>query len=326
MYFEKDASPHDIDGETVAVIGYGIQGRAFAENLRDSGVPLVVGNRDDGYREAAREDGFDPRPIAEAVKGASIILLLIPDEAHQEVYDREIAPHLDDGDLFIVAHGFSIRYERIVLPAEVDVALLAPKMFGKPIRQRYLDGSGVLAFVDVICDATRRALPRTLGIARAMGFTRYGVLPVSHATETELDLFQEQFLTPLLLDAFRIAFETLVDAGYDPVPSLLDMHASGEMAEMMVEAASTGLYEVIEQQGSPTCRFGVQRHLGKLIGDEVKAKGEAVLKDIRSGGFVRALTKEAEADYPSLADYRAMYTESRLTKAHQRYRDILESR
>ncbi|MGW0828601.1 hypothetical protein [Streptomyces sp. NPDC002845] len=133
-------------------------------------------------------------------------------------------------------------------------------------------------------------------------------------------------MTPLLLDAFRTAFDVLVDAGYDPVPSLLDMHASGEMAEMMAEAASAGLYEVIEQQGSPTCRFGVQRYLGKLFGDEVKAKGEAILKDIRSGNFVEALVKEAEADYPSLADYTAMYRASNMTKAHERYRDVLESR
>ncbi|MCF3142726.1 NAD(P)-binding domain-containing protein [Streptomyces platensis] len=326
MYYEKDASLHDIDGEVVAVIGYGIQGKAFAANLRDSGIPVLVGNRADAYREAALRDGFDTRSITDAVKGASIIILLIPDEAHPEVYDEQIGPHLHEGDLFIVAHGFSLRFERIALPVNVDVALLAPKMFGKPIRQRYLEGSGVLAFIDVVQDASSRALRRTLGVSQAMGFTRYGVLPVSHATETELDLFQEQFLTPLLLDTFRIAFEVLVEAGYDPIPSLLDMHASGEMAEMMAEAASAGLYEVIEQQGSPTCRFGVQRYLGKLIGEDVKGKGKDILQDIRSGGFVEALSKEAEAGYPSLSDYEARYQASEVTKTHDRYRDILSSR
>lgn len=325
MHFEKDASPHDIEGEVVAVIGYGIQGKAFAANLRDSGVPVIVGNRADEYWQAALQDGFDTRPIADAVKGASIVILLIPDEAHPEVFNSQIAPHLNDGDLFIVAHGFSIRFERIALPAGIDVALLAPKMFGKPIRQRYLAGSGVLAFIDVVQDATSRALPRTLGIAQAVGFTRYGVMPVSHATETELDLFQEQFLTPLLLDSFRIAFEVLVEAGYDPIAALLDMHASGEMAEMMTEAASTGLFEVVEQQGSPTCRFGVQRYLGTLIGAEVKAKGRAILEDIRNGDFVQALTKEAEAGYPSLAEYTAMYEASGVTKTHERYRGVLGS-
>ncbi|GFE12740.1 ketol-acid reductoisomerase [Streptomyces glebosus] len=326
MYYEKDASLHDIDGEVVAVIGYGIQGKAFAANLRDSGIPVIVGNRADAYREAALRDGFETQSIIDAVKGASIVILLIPDEAHPDVYDAQIRPHLDEGDLFVVAHGFSLRFERIVLPANVDVALLAPKMFGKPIRQRYLEGSGVLAFIDVIQDASSRALRRTLGVSQAMGFTRYGVLPVSHATETELDLFQEQFLTPLLLDTFRIAFEVLVEAGYDPIPSLLDMHASGEMAEMMAEAASSGLYEVIEQQGSPTCRFGVQRYLGKLIGEEVKGKGKDILQDIRSGGFVEALSKEAEAGYPSLSEYQALYQASDVTKTHDRYRDILGSR
>jgi adenosylmethionine-8-amino-7-oxononanoate aminotransferase len=223
-----------------------------------------------------------------------------------------------------LAHGFSIRYGRITPPSTVDVALLAPKMFGKPIRQRYLDGSGVMAFVDVIQDASGRALDKTLAIAKAVGFTRYGVLPVSHATETELDLFQEQFLTPLLLDAFRMAFEVLVEAGFERIPSLVDMHASGEMAEMMVEAASAGLYEVIEQQGSPTCRFGVQRYLGKLLGPDVRAKGRAILDDIRDGGFVAALEKEAEAGYPSLSDYTEMYLADEVTTTHDQLRVALD--
>jgi ketol-acid reductoisomerase len=325
MYIEKDASLHNIKDEVVAVIGYGIQGKAFAANLRDSGVSVVVGNRADEYREAALDDGFDTRSIGDAVESASVIILLIPDEAHPDVFNSQIALHLNDGDLFIVAHGFSIRFERITLPQNIDVALLAPKMFGKPIRQRYTDGSGVLAFIDVIQDVSRRALPRTLGIAKAVGFTRYGVMPVSHAIETELDLFQEQFLTPLLLDAIRIAFEVLVDAGYDPVPSLLDMYASGEMAEMITEAASAGLFEVVEQQGSPTCRFGVQRYLGSLIGKEVRTKGKEILEDIRNGGFVEALTRDAEAGYPSLADYTAMYKASDLTKTHDQYRAMLGS-
>lgn len=323
MYFEKDASLHDIEDEVVAVVGYGIQGKAFAANLRDSGVRVVVGNRDDDYRKAALADGFDTRPIAEAVAAATTVLLLIPDEAHQEVYGGQIAPGLRDGDLFVLAHGFSLRYDRIALPDGVDVALLAPKMFGKPIRQRYTEGSGVLAFLDVVEDRTGRALRRTLGIAKAVGFTRYGVLPVPLATETELDLFQEQFLTPLLLDAFRTAFEVLVGAGCDPVPALLDMHASGEMAEMMVEAATTGIYEVIEQQGSPTCRFGVQKYLGTLLGPDVRAKGERILGDIRNGAFVEELSREAQAGYPSLADYRTAYEAGAMTRTHETYRAIL---
>jgi len=323
MYFDRDANPDDIRGESVAVIGYGIQGKAFAANLRDSGVPVIIGNRDDEYRTMAIADGFDTRSIADAVANASIVLLLIPDEAHQDVYDSQIAPHLNDGDLFVIAHGFSIRFARIKPPANVDVALLAPKMFGKPIRQRYLDGKGVLAFIDVIADPSGRALRRALAIAKAVGFTRYGVLPVPYTVETELDLFQEQFLTPLLLDAIRIAFEVLTESGYDPVPALLDMHASGEMAEMLVEAASVGLYEVIEQQGSPTCRFGVQRYLGTLLGEEVREKGREILADIRDGSFVRALAKEAEADYPSLTTYHERYLASEITKTHDRYRSML---
>ncbi len=323
MYFEQDASLHHVQDRVVAVIGYGIQGKAFAANLRDSGVRVIVGNRDDEYREAAIADGFDTRSIAEAAGNASIVILLIPDDAHPDVFTTDIAPHLDNGDLFVLAHGFSIRFNRITLPPEIDAALLAPKMFGKPIRRQYTDGSGVLAFIDVLQDASGETLAKTLGIAKAVGFTRYGVMPVSHATETELDLFQEQFLTPLLLDAVRIAFEVLVEAGYDRVPALLDMHASGEMAEMMIEAATAGLFEVVEQQASPTCRFGVQRYLGAFIGEEVKRKGHEILADIKSGGFVDALAKEAAADYPSLTEYRENYLASDVTKTHDELRALL---
>jgi ketol-acid reductoisomerase len=325
MYFERDASLRHIEDKVVAVIGYGIQGKAFAANLRDSGISVIIGNRPDEYREAALGDGFDTRSIDDAAESASIIILLIPDEVHPDVYESQIAPHLHEGDLFVVAHGFSIRFKQITLLPNVDVALLAPKMFGKPIRQHYIDGSGVLAFVDVIQDVSGQALRRTLAIAKAVGFTRYGVMPVSHVTETELDLFQEQFLTPLLIDACRIAFEVLADAGYDRVAALLDMHASGEMAEMMTEAASVGLFEVIEQQGSPTCRFGVQRYLGRLLGDDLKARGREILDDIESGGFLDALKKEAAAGNPALADYRAMYRASDVTKTHDELRAILDS-
>lgn len=326
MYFDRDASLADLDGETVAVIGYGIQGRAFAANLRDSGVRVLVGNRDDAYRDAARADGFPPLPIAEAAERASTVLLLIPDEAHPEVYDARIAPHLREGDLFVLAHGFSVRFGRIRLPGGVDAALLAPKMFGRPIRERYKDGTGVLAFLDVLQDPSGRALRRTLALAKAAGFTRRGVLPVPHAQETELDLFQEQFLTPLLLDGFRMAFEVLVESGYDPVPALLDMYASGEMAEMMAEAASVGLYEVIEQQGSPTCRFGVQMRLGTLLGDEVRQKAERILEEIRNGAFVEALEKEADSGYPSLDAYEAVYRAGEVTRTHERYRSAVGRR
>ncbi|CAM3806472.1 NAD(P)-binding domain-containing protein [Nocardiopsis rhodophaea] len=326
MYFDRDADLADLAGETVAVIGYGVQGRAFAANLRDSGLRVLVGNRDDAYRDAARADGFAPLPIADAVERASAVLLLIPDEAHPEVYDAQIAPHLGDGDLFVLAHGFSVRFGRIRLPIEADAALLAPKMFGRPIRRHYLEGTGVLAFLDVLQDPTGRALRRTLAVAKATGFTRRGVMPVPHAQETELDLFQEQFLTPLLMDGFKMAFDVLVDAGYDPVPALLDMYASGEMAEMMTEAATVGLYEVIAEQGSPTCRFGVQRRLGTLLGDDVEAKARKILGEIRSGAFAAALEEEAGAGYPSLDAYDAMAGASGVTRAHERYRAALDPR
>lgn len=155
-------------------------------------------------------------------------------------------------------------------------------------------------------------------VAKAVGFTREGVVPVSFDQETELDLFQEQFLTPLLIDAFRMAFEILVENGYDPVASFLDTCGSGEMAEMLMEAVNVGLFEVIEQQGSPTCRYGVQKYLNTLINASTKAKGKMILDDIRNGAFQAELTREAQSDYPSLEAYRATSEASELTKTHVR--------
>ncbi|WP_286202882.1 YbaK/EbsC family protein [Rhizobium lusitanum] len=196
-------------------------------------------------------------------------------------------------------------------------------MFGKPIRRRYLEGGGVLAFIDVMQDASSNALEKTLCVAKAVGFTREGVVPVSFDQETELDLFQEQFLTPLLIDAFRMAFEILVENGYDPVASFLDTCGSGEMAEMLMEAVNVGLFEVIEQQGSPTCRYGVQKYLNTLINASTKAKGKMILDDIRNGAFQAELTREAQSDYPSLEAYRATSEASELTKTHVRLKKML---
>jgi ketol-acid reductoisomerase len=302
IYTEASGSLAALSGLTVAVIGYGIQGRAFAANLRDSAVNVLIGNIADEYRERARQDGFQPLPIADVARAAEILILLIPDEAHRDVFERDLRPHHKPGALLIVAHGYSLLSEDIPFLPTLDVALLAPRMYGDPIRQAFLDGAGAPAYLDVVHDLTGRTLERTLGIAKAMGFTRAGVMELGFRQETVLDLFQEQFIAPALVEVIERGFEALVRGGFDPRAALLETYASGEIGQMLLDAARVGLHKVIESQGSPTCQVGFQRHFGRLLDGELESRAESILRSIQSGEFSRDLREQARAGYPLLAE------------------------
>jgi ketol-acid reductoisomerase len=306
VFHDEDVDPLSLEGERIAVLGYGIQGRAQALNLRDAGVPVVVGNRADRYRDQAVADGFDPVDIAEAAARATLVLVLLPDEAQPAIYRDSIRPRLNAGDGLVFAHGFAIRYALIEPPEGVDVMLLAPRMPGRYVRDRYVEGWGVPAFVGVERDATGRAWPRLLGLARAIGATRAGAIRVSFAEETELDHFSEHFVYPLVFRALELAFEALVDAGYPPEAALMELHGSGELGEVLGAAGRDGLYEMIQTHASPACQVGMARHWDTAIGAEadVRARIADVLAAIRSGAFARALVEEQAAGYPELRRWR----------------------
>ena len=175
----QDADINDLAGDTIAVLGYGIQGRAQALNLRESGLAVIVGNREDTYREQARADGFEVLSLTEAARVGDVILVLVPDEAQGRVYEETIQPGLAPGNALVFAHGFSIRYRIIQPPESVDLLLLAPRLPGKYLRERYLEGSGVPVYIDVGHDATGRARRRVLALAKGMGATRVGAMEVS---------------------------------------------------------------------------------------------------------------------------------------------------
>lgn len=193
VFHDEDVDPTALSGETVAVIGYGIQGRAQALNLRDSGVPVVVGNRNDHYRERAEADGFEVLAIPEAIERGSIMLFLLPDEVQPQVFRDEIGGRLQPGQGLIFAHGFAIRYRLVEPPDTIDLMLLAPRLPGQYVRDRFENGWGVPAFVAVERDASGRAWERLLGVARAIGVTRAAAIESSFAEETELDHFSEHF-------------------------------------------------------------------------------------------------------------------------------------
>ena len=218
MYYDDDADPTALEGQTVAVIGYGSQGHAHAQNLRESGVDVVVGLAPGSKsRGLAEEAGLRVADVADAVREADVIMIAVPDTVQKSVYDADIAPNLRPGQLLMFAHGFNIRFGRITPPEDVDVGMVAPKGPGHLLRSVYRQGGGVPALFAVERDASGTARERVLAYARGLGSTRAGVLETTFAEETETDLFGEQALLCGGVSALvKAAFETLVEAGYQP--------------------------------------------------------------------------------------------------------------
>jgi ketol-acid reductoisomerase len=324
VYYDRDADPAALADETVAVLGYGIQGRAQALTLRDSGVRLVIGNRDDEYGARAAQDGFEVLEIADAVRRATIVLVLLPDEIQSVVFEHSIKAGLTPGKALVFAHGLAVRYRLLEPPQDCDCLLLAPRLPGLYLRERFLAGWGIPAFVSVERDASGRAWPRLLALAHAMGITRCGAIEVTFADETELDHFSEHFTYPLIFSALEIAFEVLTEAGYDPEVALMELHGSGELGEVLGAASRQGLYQMSETHASPACQVGISHHWESAIGDrrDVRRRAEAVLESIRSGRFVEHLVREQTGRYPELAAWRRGRS-SALEEAERRLRALL---
>lgn len=324
IFYDEDADPSALEAETVAVLGFGIQGRAQALTLRDSGVNVLVGNRADEYRDRAERDGFTVLAIGEAVRRSTVAVVLLPDEVQSVVFQREIQSGLSAGKALVFAHGFALRYRLIAPPSGVDCLLLAPRLPGHYLRERFLAGWGVPAFVSVEQEATGRAWPRLLGLARALGVTRCGAVEVSAAEETELDHFSEHFTYPLIFRALEIAFEVLVDAGYAPEAAVMELHGSGELGQVLEAASREGLYGMIASHASPACQVGIAHHWESAIGSSaaLRQRAEAALESIRDGRFARHLIDEQSLGYPELREWRAERP-SALDEAERRLRAML---
>ena len=234
VFHDQDANLKYLDGKTIGIIGYGIQGRAQALNIRDSGINVMIGNRQDRYAEKAVDDGFKVYTIDEVTIKSDIILFLIPDQAQPEIYENYIKDNIRPRLMLIFAHGYSLRYETIEIPSNIDVCLLAPRMPGKQIRGYFLSESGVPAFIDVVQNYSGQALEILLAVSKAAGFTRSGVLEVSYKVETELDLFIEQFLVTNIVKSIHTSFKILVEElNFPPMATLMELYASGEIAEVL---------------------------------------------------------------------------------------------
>jgi ketol-acid reductoisomerase len=304
VYYDQDADINELSGETIAVLGYGIQGRAQALNLRDSGLHVIVGNRADAYRDQARADGFEVLSLAEASGAGDLILVLVPDEAQGQIYEEAIHPGLAAGNALVFAHGFAIRYGIIQPPHTIDLLLLAPRLPGKYLRERYLEGSGVPVYIDVGYDATGRAQRRVLALAKGLGATRVGAMEVSFSQETELDHFSEHFVYPLIVTAIQAAYDVLVEEGYEPEAALMELHGSGELGEVLLEAGQVGLHKMIETLASPACQFGIYSYAPRLFPEEMRRAVKDVIREIKDGSFARQLLAEQQQGYPRLKTFK----------------------
>jgi ketol-acid reductoisomerase len=322
VYHDEDADLGLLEGKVIAVVGYGNQGRAQSLNLRDSGLTVLVGNRDDEFAEQAREDGFQVLPIQDAAARAGIILLLIPDEVMPEIFRGEIAAHLGEGDLLVFASGYDIVFGFIQPPPCVDVVLLAPRMIGAGVRELYVSGSGFPSFIAVEQDHSGTAKQTVLALAKAIGSTRAGVVEVTFAQEAELDLFTEQCFGPAFGHVLTTAVNLLIDEGYPPEAVLLELYMSGELSYTLGKIAEMGLVDQAVLH-SRTSQYGSMSRGMRFMLPELRIKMEQGLDEICSGKFAEEWAAEQEAGCPTLETLQQAAKDLPLRQVEQELRQAL---
>jgi len=304
VYYEADADPSIIRERKVAIIGYGSQGHGHALNLKESGVDVRVGLRPGSSSIAkAESQGLRVLPIDEAAAEADVIMILAPDTEQKRIYDESIAPHMSPGKALAFAHGFNIRFGRIVPPAGCDVIMIAPKGPGHLVRRTYTEGGGVPALIAVEQDATGSAKALALSYAEAIGAGRAGVIETTFPEETETDLFGEQVvLCGGLTSLVQAGFETLVDAGYAPEMAYFEcLHEVKLIVDLMYEEGIAGMRYSI----SDTAEYGDLTRGPRIITEDTKAEMRKILDEIRSGQFADEWIAESEsgrANYKALQD------------------------
>jgi ketol-acid reductoisomerase len=293
MYYDGDADPAALEGQRVAIIGYGSQGHAHARNLHDSGVDVVVGLAEGSKsRPLADEAGLKAASVADAVRESDVVMILVPDTVQKAVYDADIGPNLRPGQLLMFAHGFNIHFGRIDPPGQIDVGMVAPTGPGHLLRSVYEGGGGVPALFAVGRDASGTARDRVLAYARALGTTRAGVLETTFAEETETDLFGEQALLCGGVSALvKAAFETLVEAGYQPELAYFEtMHE----LKLIVDLMYRGGLNFMRFSVSDTAEYG-DYVSGPRVTEGAKASMKDILADIQSGSFARRWVAEYDS-------------------------------
>jgi len=304
MIYDDDADLTLLDGKTVAIIGYGSQGHAHALNLKDSGVKVVVGLREGSASvAAAREQGLEVLSVVEASSRGDLVMILLPDERHHDIWEQEIRDGIAEGNMILFGHGFSIHYKEIESPPGVDVGMVAPKGPGHLVRRQFTEGSGVPGLIAVEQDATGNARALALAYAKGIGCTRGGVIETTFKDETETDLFGEQaVLCGGASELVQAGFDTLVEAGYDPEMAYFEcLHELKLIADLMYEKGLAGMRFSI----SNTAEYGDYTRGKRVITDETRAAMKQILKEIQDGDFAREWIAENRAGQENFLRMRA---------------------
>ena len=311
MLYDDAADLSLLDGKTVAIIGYGSQGHAHALNLKDSAVAVVVGLREGSASAiAAREQGVEVLPVVEAASRGDIVMMLVPDELHRQVWESEVRDGIAEGNALMFSHGFSIHYGEVAPPPGIDVAMVAPKGPGHLVRRQFLEGSGVPGLLAVAQDASGDARALALAYAKGIGCTRGGVIETTFKDETETDLFGEQaVLCGGASELVQAGYETLVQAGYDPEMAYFEcLHELKLIADLMYEKGLAGMRYSI----SNTAEYGDYTRGKRVITEQTRAAMREILADIQSGDFAREWIAENRAGQESFKRMRAEQADTQI--------------
>ncbi len=298
VYYDNDADLKYLQGKTVAIIGYGSQGHAHAQNLRDSGVNVVVGLYEGSKSWAKAEaDGLAVHSVADAAQAADVVMILLPDTVQAKVYAESIAPTLKPGDTLMFAHGFNIHYKQIQPPDFVDVTMVAPKAPGHRVRELFVEGAGTPALFAVQQDASGHAKEQALAYAHALGTTRAGVIETTFAEETETDLFGEQVVLCGGVTALvKAGFETLVKAGYQPELAYFEvLHELKLIVDLMYQGGMSYMWYSV----SDTAEHGGYTAQDRIVTEETRGEMKKILDDIQSGDYARKWIEENRQGRPN---------------------------
>ena len=322
VYYDKDADLSLIKGKQVTIVGYGSQGHAHAQNLRDSGVNVTVGLRKDGSSWAKAEAaGLTVKEIGEAVKAADLVMILLPDETAPQVYRDDIEPNIKKGAVLAFAHGFNVHYNQIVPRADLDVIMVAPKGPGHTVRSEYLRGGGVPTLIAIYQDRSGKAKDIALSYSAANGGTKGGVIETNFREETETDLFGEQaVLCGGAVELVKMGFETLVEAGYAPEMAYFEcLHELKLIVDLMYEGGIANMNYSI----SNNAEYGEYVTGPEVINEQSRAAMRNALKRIQSGEYAKMFILEGKTNYPSMTAYRRLNADHQIEKVGSQLRDMM---
>jgi ketol-acid reductoisomerase len=322
IYYDKDCNTDLIKEKKVAIIGYGSQGHAHALNLKESGVEVAVGLRQDSASAAAAKDaGLDVKSPAEAAAWADVIMMLVPDQVMADIYTESVEGGLEEGNTLMFAHGFNIHFEAITPPQHVDVSMIAPKGPGHLVRRTFQEGSGVPCLIAIHQDASGSAHELALSYARAIGGSRAGVLETTFKEETETDLFGEQvILCGGVAELIKASFETLVQAGYQPESAYFEtLHELKLIVDLLFEGGLSWMrYSV-----SDTAEYGDYTRGNRIVTDETRAAMKEILAEIQSGAFANEWLAQAREGAPFLKQQRQANREHQIEEVGKELREMM---